>query len=125
MTDQAMEVTATASKGNISNEDHEATDSEAMGKIVRSEKELKQDDVAIKCETINGKTFELLVKPFRLVQASVIRVDSFLRLTDNLDKRGITFTAHCLESLPGVTKKKGEVCFGAKFTNPFHAFFGL
>ncbi|CAH9095953.1 unnamed protein product [Cuscuta epithymum] len=89
------------------------------------EKDLKLNDVVIKCAVINGKTLKLAVKPFKFVHASVIRVDTSLRLTDDLDRKGLTFTANCLEGMPGVTKKKGEVCFDSKFTYPFRAFFGL
>ncbi|CAH9093069.1 unnamed protein product [Cuscuta europaea] len=97
---------------------------EARGRTVRNESDLKQDDVVIICEIINGKTLKLIVKPFKYVHASVIRVDTSFRLTDDLDKKGLTFTTHCLERLPGVTKKRGEVCFDSKFTTPFRTFFG-
>ncbi|CAH9119598.1 unnamed protein product [Cuscuta europaea] len=97
---------------------------DAMARIVSTEGELKKDDVVFKCDIIDGKTLNLFVKPFRHVRASVTRVDRFLQLTDDLDKRGLTFTDQCMESLPGFTMKKGEVAFGAKFTNPFHVFFG-
>ncbi|CAH9104627.1 unnamed protein product [Cuscuta europaea] len=96
----------------------------ALGRCVSLESELKKDDVVFKCEIIGAKKFKLFVKPFKHVQASVTRVDRFLRLTDDLDKRGLTFTDHCMESLPGFTMKKGEVSFVAKFNNPFHVFFG-
>ncbi|CAH9120359.1 unnamed protein product [Cuscuta europaea] len=92
--------------------------------VVMHETELHQDDVVTKCEVMNGKKFRLFVKPFKCVEVSVIRVDSFLRLTDDLDKKGLTFTTECLERLPGVKKKKGEVCFVSKFTTPFRLFFG-
>ncbi|CAH9115694.1 unnamed protein product [Cuscuta epithymum] len=98
---------------------------EDIDRIVMEEKDLKFNDVVIKCEVINGKTLKLVVKPFRFVHASVIRVDTSLRLTDDLDKKGLTFTAKCLEGMPGVAKKKGEVCFDSKFTTPFRAFFGV
>ncbi|CAH9121022.1 unnamed protein product [Cuscuta epithymum] len=97
---------------------------EDIERVVTDENDLHQHDVVTKCEMVNGKTLKLVVKPFRFVRASVIRVDTSLRLTDDLDKKGLTFTARCLEGLPGVTKKKGEVCFDAKFTTPFRAFFG-
>ncbi|CAH9089753.1 unnamed protein product [Cuscuta europaea] len=106
-----------------SNEDHVAN-LEEIKRVVAKENDLHQQDVVIKCEVLNGKTFKLFVKPFRFVHASVIRVDTSLRLTDDLDKTGLTFTAKCLEAIPGVTKKKGEVCFDSKFTTPFRAFFG-
>ncbi|CAH9147359.1 unnamed protein product [Cuscuta epithymum] len=93
-------------------------------RTVMDQRDVKQNDVVIKCEIINGKTLKLVVKPFRFVQASVIRVDTSLRLTDDLDRKGLTFTAKCLEGLPGVTKKKGEVCFDSKFTTPFRCFLG-
>ncbi|CAH9114601.1 unnamed protein product [Cuscuta europaea] len=96
---------------------------DAKVRIVSKEGELKKDDV-FKCDIIDGKTLNLFVKPLRHVQASVTRVDRFLQFTDDLDKRGLTFTDQCIESLPGFTMKKGEVDFGAKFANPFHVFFG-
>ncbi|CAH9126688.1 unnamed protein product [Cuscuta epithymum] len=94
-------------------------------RVVIDESEVRQNDVVTKCEVINGKTLKLSVKPFRSVHDSVIRVDTSLRLTDDLDKKGLTFTAKCLEGLPGVTRKKGEVCFDSKFTTPFRLFFGF
>ncbi|CAH9135340.1 unnamed protein product [Cuscuta epithymum] len=106
-----------------SNENSEAI-LEETERIVTNEKEMHQYDVVVKCEVINDKTLKLFVKPFRFVQASVIRVDTSLRLTDDLDRKGLTFTAKCFEGLPGVTKKKGEVCFDSKFTTPFRSFFG-
>ncbi|CAH9075200.1 unnamed protein product [Cuscuta epithymum] len=98
---------------------------EDADRVVMHEKDLKLNDVVIKCAVINGKALKLDVKPFKFVHASVIRVDTSLRLTDDLDRKGLTFTAKCLEGMPGVTKKKGEVCFDSKFTSPFRAFFGL
>ncbi|CAH9098628.1 unnamed protein product [Cuscuta europaea] len=97
---------------------------EDIERIVTEEKDLHQYDVVIKCEVIKDK-LKLFVKPFRFVQTSVIRVDTSLRLTDDLDNKGLTFTAKCFEDLPGVTKKKGEVCFDPKFTTPFHKFLGV
>ncbi|CAH9092862.1 unnamed protein product [Cuscuta europaea] len=91
-------------------------------RIVMEKKDVKLDDVVIKCEVINGKTLKLVVKPFKSVHANVIRVDNFLRLTDDLNRKGLTFTVECLEGLPGVTKKKGEVRFDSKFTKPFRFF---
>ncbi|CAH9115447.1 unnamed protein product [Cuscuta europaea] len=93
-------------------------------RLVTSETDMHLNDVVIKCEVVNGKRFRLFVKPFKFVHANVIRVDTFLRLTDDLDTKGLTFTAKCLERLPGVTKKKGEICFNSKFTTPFRLFFG-
>ncbi|CAH9079315.1 unnamed protein product [Cuscuta epithymum] len=107
-----------------SSNEQSVTALEDIERLVTDENDLHQHDVVIKCEMVNGKTLKLVVKPFRFVRASVIRVDTSLRLTDDLDKKGLTFTARCLEGLPGVTKKKGEVCFDAKFTTPFRAFFG-
>ncbi|CAH9091288.1 unnamed protein product [Cuscuta europaea] len=97
---------------------------EDIERVVTDENDLHQHDVVIKCEVINGKTLSLVVKPFRFVQASVIRVDTSLRLTDDLDNKGLTFTTKCFEGLPGYLKKKGEVCFGSKFTTIFREFFG-
>ncbi|CAH9135339.1 unnamed protein product [Cuscuta epithymum] len=98
---------------------------EDIERIVMDERNLKLNDVVIKFAVINGKTLKLAVKPFKFVCASVIRVDTSLRLTDDLDRKGITFTAKCLEAMPGVTKKNGEICFDSKFTTPFRAFFGV
>ncbi|CAH9077945.1 unnamed protein product [Cuscuta europaea] len=97
---------------------------EDIERIVTEEKDLHQYDIVIKCEVIKDK-LKLIVKPFRFVQTSVIRVDTSFRLTDDLDNKGLTFTAKCFEDLLGVTKKKGEVCFDPKFTTPFRKFFGV
>ncbi|CAH9132114.1 unnamed protein product [Cuscuta epithymum] len=75
-------------------------------RIVMDEKDLKLNDVVFKCAVINDKTLKLAVKPFKFVHASVIIVDTSLRLTDDLDRKGLTFTAKCLKGMPGVTKKK-------------------
>ncbi|CAH9074610.1 unnamed protein product [Cuscuta europaea] len=111
------------SKGDSLEEDNEVM-VEDNERIVTDVKDLHQYDVVTKCEVIKGNTLKLFVKPFRFVHISVIRVDTSLRLTDDLDNKGLTFTAKCFERLPGVTKKKGEVCFDSKFTTPFRNFFG-
>ncbi|CAH9085341.1 unnamed protein product [Cuscuta europaea] len=121
---QSSVVTAEGSPGVQRTSDVQKTSVEDKERVVMNEKDLHQHDVVTKCEVLDGKTLKLFVKPFRFVHASVVRVDTSLRLTDDLDKEGLTFTAKCLEGLPGVTKKKGEVCFDSKFTTPFRTFFG-
>ncbi|CAH9082979.1 unnamed protein product [Cuscuta europaea] len=93
-------------------------------RIITRETDLHQNDVVTKCEVVNGMKFRLFVKPFKFVHSNVIKVDTSLRLTDDLDKKGLTFTVKCLERLPGVTKKKGEIRFDSKLTTPFRFFFG-
>ncbi|CAH9082607.1 unnamed protein product [Cuscuta europaea] len=97
---------------------------EDIERIVIHEKDLKVNDVVVKYGIAKDK-FCFAVKPLKFVHADVIRVDTSLRLTDNLDGRGLTFLAKCLEKIPGVTRNKGEVFFDPKFTIPFRAFFGI
>ncbi|CAH9105717.1 unnamed protein product [Cuscuta europaea] len=100
------------------------SDSEDIERLVMDEKDLRIDDVVVKVVITKGKAFKFHVKPFKFVHMSVVRVDTSLRLTEDLDGKGLTFVTKCLEAKPGVTKKKGEICFDSRFTSPFRAFFG-
>ncbi|CAH9095681.1 unnamed protein product [Cuscuta europaea] len=124
-TDQGVARSEPTAQGSPNDDECSDTEWEDTERFVVDAKYLRIDDVVVRVVITKGKTFKFIVKPFTFVHSSVVRVDSSLRLTDDLDAKGLTFLTKCLEAMPGVTKKKGDICFDSRFTSPFRAFLGV